>query len=56
MPMATLGIMLTYLEELLTIKSFNAFHVVLQGHVTNESHYISITRVLMATKLSRMIS
>ena len=29
--------------------------MVLQGHVTNENHYISSTRVPMATKLSRMI-
>ena len=28
----------------------------LQDHVTNENHYISFTRVVMSTKLSRMIN
>ena len=31
-------------------------HVVLQCHVTNENHYISTTRVPMATKLGRMVT
>ena len=48
--------MVIYLERLLrkVIQSFN--HVVLQDHMTNKSHYISITRVLMATKLDRMMN
>ena len=50
------GRMVTYLEKLLTIKIFNTFFVVLQGHVTNENHYISTTRVPMTTKLGRMIT
>ena len=36
------------------IQSFD--HVVLQGHVANKNHHISITRVSMATKLGRMIA
>ena len=36
------------------IQSFD--HVVLQGHVANKIHHISITRVFMATKLGRMIA
>ena len=31
-------------------------HVVFQSHVINENHYISTTRVPMATKLSRMVT
>ena len=31
-------------------------HVVLQDHVTNKNHCISITRVPMATKLGRMMT
>ena len=31
-------------------------HVVLQGHVKNKNHYISSTKVPMATKLGRMIT
>ena len=56
--MATsLGRMVTYLEVLQTIKSNNAFnHVVLQGYVTNENHYISTARVPLATKLGRMVT
>ena len=49
------GRVVTFLEELQTIKSNNA-HVVLQGYVTNENYYISTTRVLIATKLARMIT
>ena len=30
--------------------------MVLQGHVENKNHHISITRVSMATKLGRMIA
>ena len=30
--------------------------MVLQGHVANKNHHISITRVSMATKLGRMIA
>ena len=30
--------------------------MVLQGHVTNENHYISTIRVPMATKLKRIIT
>ena len=30
--------------------------MVLQGHVTNENHYISTTRVPMATKLGTIIT
>ena len=30
--------------------------MVLQGHVKNKNHYISITRVPMATKLGRMMT
>ena len=30
--------------------------MVLQGHVTNKNHYISTTRVSMATKLGGMIA
>ena len=29
---------------------------VLQGHVTNESHYISTTRVSIATKIDRILT
>ena len=36
------------------IKRFD--HVVLQGYVTNENHYIFPTRVSMATKRGRMIT
>ena len=36
------------------IQSFD--HVVLQGHVANKKHHISITRVSMATKLGRIIA
>ena len=36
------------------IQSFD--HVVLQGHVTNKSHFISITRVPMAYKLGRIMT
>ena len=96
------GCMVTYIEELQTIKSNNALiawfarshdkvkllylhyhsahgypvwkdgdlpwgapnheviqrfdHVVLQGHVTKKNHYISPTRVPMATKLDSMIT
>ena len=31
-------------------------HVVLQDHLINESHYISIIRVYMATKLDRIVT
>ena len=31
-------------------------HVALQGHVTNKNHYISITRVPLATKLDKMMT
>ena len=31
-------------------------HVVVQSHVTNKNHYISTTRVPMATKLGRMVA
>ena len=31
-------------------------HVVLQGHVANKIHHISITRVSMATKIGRIIT
>ena len=34
----------------------HSVHVVLQCHVTNKNHYISSTRVLMATKLDRMVT
>ena len=30
--------------------------VVLKGHVTNKNHYISTTRVPMATKFGRMVA
>ena len=30
--------------------------MVLQGHMTNKNHYISTTRVPMATKLGRMVT
>ena len=30
--------------------------MVLEGHVANENHHISITRVSMVTKLGRMIA
>ena len=39
--------MVTYLEELLTIKSFD--HVVLGGHVTNKNYFIYTNSMLMAT-------
>ena len=48
--------MVTYVEEILSINSFNTDHVVFQSHVTNKSHYISTIRVPMTTKLDRMIS
>ena len=48
-----LGRMVTYLEEFLTIKLFNAS--IMWSCKVNESHYISTTRVHMATKLSKMI-
>ena len=57
--MATkLGIMTTYLEGFLIIKSFSALinHVVLKGHVTNENHYIFPTKVPMANKLGKMVT
>ena len=44
--------MLTYLEGFITIKSYN----ILLDHVTNESLYISTTRLAMATKLGRMVT
>ena len=31
-------------------------HMVLQSHVTNKNHYISATRVLMATKVGRTVA
>ena len=34
----------------------HSVHVVLQCHVTNKNHYISSTRVPMATKLDRMVT
>ena len=46
--------MVIYLDRLLIIQSFD--HVVLQGHVANKNHHISIRRVSMATKLGRMIA
>ena len=47
-----LGRMVTYLEKLLTIKSYE----VLQNHLKNKIHYISATRVPMATKFGRMVA
>ena len=34
----------------------HSVHVVLQCHVTNKNHYISFTRVPMATKLDTMVT
>ena len=34
----------------------HSVHVVLQCHVTNKNHYISSTKVSMATKLDRMVT
>ena len=34
----------------------HSVHVVLQSHVTNKNHYISTTRVPMATKLGRTVT
>ena len=48
------GWMMAYLEVLLTIKSFNT--LITWSWVTNKNHYISTTRVLMVTKLGRMIT
>ena len=48
--------MITQLDELLPIKSHHPDHVVLQDHVANKNHHISITIVSMATKLGRMIA
>ena len=56
LPLATrLGRTVTYLEELFTIKSFNA-HLTFQGYETKKYHYISTTRVSMATKIKKMIT
>ena len=52
-----IGRMVTYVKRApnhRVIKHFD--YVVLQGHVTNENHYTSLTRVLIATKLDRMIT
>ena len=54
--MATkLGRMVTYLERLLTIKSYNTL-IAWSRKVTNKDHYISNTTVFMATKLGRIMS
>ena len=45
--------MATYRDRLLPITSHD--YMVLQGHVTNENHYISTTRVPMATKLTKVV-
>ena len=45
-----------YLDRFLTIVIQSFDHVVLQGHVTNKNHYISITRVPMAIKFDRMMT
>ena len=50
-----LGRMVTYLEELLTINSFNA-HLTLKGSVADENYYISTTRVSMATSPKMMVT
>ena len=50
------GRMVTYLEGLLTIKSFHCLIIGLQGQGLNKNNYISTTRVFMATKLGRMIT
>ena len=46
------GRMVTYFEGLLTIKSHGT--LVLQIHVTNESHCITTNRLSIAAKLYRM--
>ena len=51
--------MVIYLDRLLIIKSCKALisdQMILQGHVANKNHHISITRVSMATKLDTMIA
>ena len=46
--------MVTDLDELLYKVTLTFDHVVLQGHVTRESHYMSTTRVSITTKLDRL--
>ena len=48
--------MMTYLDELLYKLTRTFDRVVLQGHVTNESHYMSTNRVSIATKLDRIVT
>ena len=56
MSMATkLARIVIYLDGLIIIKSYKD-HVVLQGHMVNKNHHISITRASMATKPGRMIA
>ena len=38
----------------MVLQSFD--HAVLQDHVTNKNHYISITRVPVATKIGKMMT
>ena len=53
---AKLGRIVTYLQDLKTMKSCSIFdHVVLQGHAKNENHYFFTTKVPMATKLGLYI-
>ena len=55
--MATkLGTMVTYLKGYnhKIIEGFD--HVVFKGDVTNENHYISSTRLPMATKIGQMVT
>ena len=56
MPTATnLGRVVTYLKGIQIIKSYKFFnHVVYQGLMTNKNRYISVTKVIMATKPGKM--
>ena len=58
LPMATkVGRTVAYLEAALKQEALIHFdNVVLQYHVTNESHWISTTRVSMSTKRDRIVT
>ena len=43
-------------EGPISISHINVCHVVLPDHMTNENHCISITRVVMASKLVKMVN
>ena len=47
---------MTYIKWLLYKATSPFDDVVLQGHVITKSHYISTTRVFMASKLDRIVT